>query len=230
MLTEQQRQAPKIRMPTLRIPLRTIPLVLRADIINHIAEMIIRVPIVSVRIGEKVLWQLEDDGDENEQLAYDFLPAVAVEGGDFFVVFPGDLVEGFSGVAGDWLGDVEHLDVLFHSSVADPARVLAVAEILAFGEVAGDRAFFFQGLFEERVADAKLAQDTLVVDAGVGNDPEADVGHGMVELLCELLLSAWFVEAGEIDLHEGGPVKVLFGWGRTAPWFDQDAFRGCCSR
>ena len=107
MLAEQQRQTPKIRMSALRIRLCAIPLVLRADVVDHVAEMIVGVFVVGVRVGEVVFWELEDDGDEDEELADDFLPAVAVEGGDFGVVFTGDFVEGFVGVGWDGFGDVE---------------------------------------------------------------------------------------------------------------------------
>ena len=94
-------------MPTLRIRLRAIPLILRADVVDHITEMIVGLFVVGVRVGEIVLWQFEDDGDENEELADDFLPAVAVEGGDLGVVLAGDFVEGFVGVGRDCFGDVE---------------------------------------------------------------------------------------------------------------------------
>ena len=94
-------------MSALRIRLCAIPLVLRADVVDHVAEMIVRVFVVGVRVGEVVFWELEDDGDEDEELADDFLPAVAVEGGDFGVVLTGDFVEGFVGVGWDGFRDVE---------------------------------------------------------------------------------------------------------------------------
>jgi hypothetical protein len=94
-------------MSALRIRLCAIPLVLCADVVDHVAEMIVRVFVVGVRVGEVIFWELEDDGNKDEELADDFLPAVAVEGGDFGVIFTGDFVEWFVGVGWDGFGDVE---------------------------------------------------------------------------------------------------------------------------
>ena len=116
-----------------------------------------------------------------------------------------------------------HFDVLFHARVPNPSRVLAVSEVFALRKVTWDRAFFFEWFLEECVADAELAQDAFIVDAGVGDHPETHVGHCMGKLFCELLLSTWFVEAREIDLHERSPVQVFVSWCRAIPWLDQDA-------
>ena len=53
-------------MPALRICLRAIPFVLCADVVDHVAEMIVGVFVVGVRVGEIVFWELENDGDQNQ--------------------------------------------------------------------------------------------------------------------------------------------------------------------
>jgi hypothetical protein len=77
-------------------------------------------------------------------------------------------------------GGTDHFDVLLHACVADPSRVFPVSKVLAFSEVAGDCALFFKWLFEEGVADAELAKNTLVVNASVCDHPETNVCHGMI--------------------------------------------------
>jgi hypothetical protein len=69
--------------------------------------MVVGLFVVSVCINEIVLWQFKDDSDEDEELADNFLPAVAVESGDFALVFAGNPVEWFIGVDGDCFWDVE---------------------------------------------------------------------------------------------------------------------------
>jgi hypothetical protein len=65
------------------------------------------------------------------------------------------------------LGDVEHFDILLDTCVPDPATVLAVAEVFAFGEIAWVATLFFERFFEECVPNAELFEDALVVDAGI---------------------------------------------------------------
>jgi hypothetical protein len=69
MLRKQQRQAPKIRVSSFTVPLGLIPLLLRAHVVDHVPQMVVRLFIVGVRVDEVVLGQFEDDGDEDEEFA-----------------------------------------------------------------------------------------------------------------------------------------------------------------
>jgi len=48
-------------MSSLRIGLGKFPLLLRSDVIYHVTQMIIRILIVCMSVGEEVLRQFEDD-------------------------------------------------------------------------------------------------------------------------------------------------------------------------
>jgi hypothetical protein len=213
---------------TFAVGLGAVPFLLCADVVDHVAEVVVGGFVVGVKVVQVVFWEFEDDGQEYEELAGDFFEDVAVEGVDLVEVFADDFVPWLGGVRCCCFGDVElyevslgycvdegrahHLDVLFDSGVADPARVLAVTEVLALGEIAWDGTFLLQWLLEE----------------GVDADPEPNFCHGVIKLTGELLLASWLVKAGKVDLHQGCPVKRLFGGCWAAPWFDEDTFGGGC--
>ena len=73
-----------------------------------------------------------------------------------------------------------HLYVLFHTSVADPSRVLSVSKVLAFCKVTGEPSFLVQTFFEERVADAELAYYAFIINASVGHYPESYPGDLLI--------------------------------------------------
>lgn len=106
-LGEQQRQTAKVRVPALGVPLGEIPFLLRPHIVDHVPEVVVRVLVVRMRIDEVVFWKLEDDGHEDEELAHDLVPDVAVESCDLYVALAHDLVFAYVGIGRGRFGDVE---------------------------------------------------------------------------------------------------------------------------
>lgn len=66
-------------MATLRVGLGLVPFFLGPDIVNHVAKVVIRFLVVGMCVGEVVLWELEDDGNENEELPDHLVPQIPVE-------------------------------------------------------------------------------------------------------------------------------------------------------
>ena len=192
-------------MPTLGIILCAVPFILRADVIDHIPQMIVRGLIVGVEIEQVILWELQDNRGKDEQFANDFIEQLAVEAGDFIVVLCNDIVLGHMIVKGDSLGDVEHFNILLDACVPDPATVLAVTEIFAFGEIAWEATFFFERFFEECVPNAELFENTRIVDAGIDYRPETDSMDSISKVSCESLFATGFVKPGQVDFRQRCP-------------------------
>lgn len=85
-LGEQHGQAAKVGVAALGIGLGTIPFILAPDIVDHVPEMVVRVLVIVMRVGQVVLRQLEDDGDEHEELSNHLFPEIAMEGSDLVIV------------------------------------------------------------------------------------------------------------------------------------------------
>jgi hypothetical protein len=56
-------------------------------------------------------------------------------------------------------------------------------------------ALLLQWLFEESVSNAELSKDSLIIDAGIDDGPEADPGNGIVQIFGKLLLASWLIES-----------------------------------
>jgi hypothetical protein len=196
MLRKQQRQTPKIRVPALTVPLRLIPLFLRAHVVDHVAQVVVRAIVVRVGVAEVVFGELENDAHQHEELVRDFLEQVPVERGDFLVVLLHDFVARDRVPFGDCFGDVQlyhpvstdrilysssrlyggthHLNIILDPRIANPPRILTIPKVLALGKITGEKPLLLNRLLEERIAKAKLPQDALVVDPVARNDPEPD--------------------------------------------------------
>jgi hypothetical protein len=65
----------------------------------------------------------------------------------------------------------------------------------------------------ELSSQRELAIHLFLRDPKVYYVEEAYMVHGMLQLSCELLFSAWFVELCEVECHELGPAEILFRLG-----------------
>lgn len=106
-LGEEQGQTAKVGVSALGVRLGTIPLVLRADVVDHVPEVVVGLLVIIVGVGQVILGQFEDDGNQHKQFADHLLPQVAVERGDLVVVLLHDVVLADIVIGWDCLWDVE---------------------------------------------------------------------------------------------------------------------------
>lgn len=125
-----------------------------------------------MRICKVVLGQLQDDGNQNEELSRN-LPHIAMENPYLFPILFNDLVLTnvfpcpdifvdvellfVSLISRSNMGNLYHLNVFLDASIANPALVLPVPEVLAFCKIARKSPLLFKRLPEECITDTELA-------------------------------------------------------------------------
>lgn len=89
------------------VGLGPVPVFLRPGVVDHIAEVVVRFLVVRVRVGEVVLRELEDDGDQDEELPDHLIEQVPMKRCDLLPVLLEDPMLAHVGMRGNRLGDIQ---------------------------------------------------------------------------------------------------------------------------
>lgn len=96
-------------MASFGVGLGFIPLLLGSGVIDHIAEVVVRLLVVRVRVGEVVFRKLQDDRDQDEQLPDHFVEQVPMERRNLIPILLDESMLPHVGVRGDRLGNIQLL-------------------------------------------------------------------------------------------------------------------------
>ncbi len=211
-LAEQERHGAQVGVAAAFAVVAGLPLLLAAWVVQHVAHVVLGFLVVRVLSGQVVLVrQAQDDGEQAQQRQHDVGVQRAVEVLDLGKVrLQQRRLVVLAREVGRELGEVVDLHVVLGVALQVSAR--SAPAVVVRGRVVDLVLLLLRhGQVEEILGQRELLVYLCLREAEVLHIEEADVVHGVLELLGQSLLATRSRVVFQVERDELGPGKVGLG-------------------